>query len=318
MRNASHASANDGSTPRIYGCSLMDLMKTRSLTASLVLSWTGSLPRDEFEERAAEMTLVASLTNGPGTISAQGAKLSASAGNHPHTAMIATLATMGSVHGGNGAEAVTFLLDAFARSELTDPYTPWEGTEKLALQAAADFKKRKDAAQEAGLEYTRIPCLGHPVFRNDAVNRDPREQVIDAFYRESGRTNVFLDFYHGLAQALKDNGSTRNVLAVNVDAAVACVWLAICWRQLRDRQMTLRRATDIPFVAFALGRAAGGAGEFLDHQDCGTEMDMRVPVAECRSLTRPREIDSMDTQAPTGGHAARGAESTGGTEWEEA
>ncbi|MGA2619999.1 MAG: hypothetical protein ABSF26_20475 [Thermoguttaceae bacterium] len=53
-------------------------------------------------------------TNGPGTISAQAAKLSASAGNSPHTAMIATLAAIGEVHGGNGREAVALLIDAFA------------------------------------------------------------------------------------------------------------------------------------------------------------------------------------------------------------
>ena len=45
-----------------------------------------------------------------------------------------------------------------------------------------------------------------------------------------------------------------------------------------------------PFIVFALGRAAGGAGEFLDHRDFGTEMDMRIPVKECRSLMRPRKL----------------------------
>ncbi len=54
--------------------------------------------------------------------------------------------------------------------------------------------------------------------------------------------------------------------------------------------MTLKRAVDIPFIAFALGRVAGGAGEFLDHQDYGTDMDMRVPVDECKALTRPRTL----------------------------
>jgi succinyl-CoA synthetase alpha subunit/citrate synthase len=290
MRNTSHASSNDGKAPRIYGYPVTDLMKERSLTASLVLYWTGELPRDEFEERLAEMSLVASLTNGPGTISCQGAKLSASAGNSPHTAMIATLATIGTVHGGNGSEAVRLLLAAFGNSDISDPYAPYDKLGELVARTAADFKRRKQVDQETGIEYPRIPCLGHPVFRNDPVNFDPRERVIAAFLKEAGRTNVFLDFYHALAEALKDNGSTRNVLAVNVDAAIACVWLGICWKRLQDKQMTVRRITDIPFIAFALGRAAGGAGEFLDHQDFGTEMDMRIPVAECRSLTRPREL----------------------------
>jgi hypothetical protein len=54
--------------------------------------------------------------------------------------------------------------------------------------------------------------------------------------------------------------------------------------------MTVERARDIPFVAFALGRAAGGAGEFLDHQDFGTQMDMRISVKDCKELTKAREL----------------------------
>jgi succinyl-CoA synthetase alpha subunit/citrate synthase len=294
MRHASHASSNDGCLPRVYGYSLSELMKGRSFAASLILYWTGALPQEPLEERLVEMTLIASLTNGPGTISAQGAKLSASAGNRPHTAMIATLACTGEVHGGNGSDAVKLLLEAFRSSALVDPYASFAGTEELASRAAADFKRRKEAAQEAGLEYERVPCLGHPVFRDQQVNYDPRERVIAAALQEAGRAQVFLDFYHALARALKDIGATRNVLAVNVDAAIACVWLGICWKRLREKQLTVRRVMDIALSAFALGRAAGGVGEFLDHQDFGTEMDMRVPVEECRALSRPREPEGRD------------------------
>jgi citrate synthase len=197
---------------------------------------------------------------------------------------------MGSIHGGNGAQAVKYLLDCFSDIALHDPYMPYDGIESLAEEVAAEFKRRKMAAKEAGQEYARIPCLGHPVFRNDAVNYDPREQVIYNYIHEQGKSNIFLEFYHALAHALKANASTRNVLAVNVDAALACIWLAICWPQLHGKQMAVRRAQDIPFIAFALGRAAGGAGEYLDHQDFGTEMDMRIPTSECRALIRSREL----------------------------
>jgi hypothetical protein len=290
MKNASHASSSDGVTPRIYGYSMLEIMKKRSLTSSLILYLTGELPESDYEERLAEMTLIASLTNGPGTISLQGSKLSASAGNNPNTAMIATLAAMGTVHGGNGSRAAKFLLDCFGGLDISDPYKEFPDVEKIAAKAAADFKVRKQAAKEGGFEYERIPCLGHPVFRNDPVNYDPREQVIYNFIKEAGKTNIFLDFYHHLAVMLRDNGCTKTVLAVNVDAAIACVWLGICWKQIREKQMTLGRVVDIPFIVFALGRVAGGAGEFLDHRDFGTEMDMRVPVKECRSLMRPREL----------------------------
>ena len=83
----------------------------------------------------------------------------------------------------------------------------------------------------------------------------------------------------------------NKILAVNVDAALACIWLGICWRHLYEKRMTVQRATDLPFAAFALGRVAGGAGEYLDHTDYGKEMDMRVPTKECISLTKPRNIE---------------------------
>ena len=31
-------------------------------------------------------------------------------------------------------------------------------------------------------------------------------------------------------------------------------------------------------------------GEFLDHQDFGTDMDMRIAAQECRVLIRPRKL----------------------------
>ncbi len=76
----------------------------------------------------------------------------------------------------------------------------------------------------------------------------------------------------------------KKVWAVNVDAAIATIWLGIAWPRLRDRSMTFERAADLAFLGFALGRAAGGAGEFLDHRDYGTSLDMRIPVEECKAL----------------------------------
>ncbi len=84
-----------------------------------------------------------------------------------------------------------------------------------------------------------------------------------------------------MVHSLKLVGATRNVFAVNLDAAIACIWLGICWDYLRTSKITIQRVLDIPFLSFALGRVAGGAGEFLDHQDHGLPMDMRVPVKEC-------------------------------------
>jgi len=290
MRNASRASSNDGKDTRIYGRSLADLMRTGSFASSLILSWTGEPARD-FEAQLVDKCLIAALTNGPGTISAQGAKLSTAAGNSPNTAMIASLACIGQVHGGNGRRAVEYLLKVFRDTELDDPFDP---KHKLDLAAIAEkeadlFARRRDEAKQAGVEYERIPCLGHPVFNTEPVNYDPRERVIFESLAAGNICNVFLDFYHLLTARLKEIGIARNVWAVNLDGAIASVSLGICWRALKERRMTVQRACDIAFLMFAVGRAAGSAGEFLDHQDHGSPMDMRIPVKECISLTRSKD-----------------------------
>jgi len=291
MRSASHASGLEGEVPRIYGHQLVKLMRAGSFARALILAWTGEEPRHDFEAELVERCLVAALTNGPGTISAQAAKLSASAGNPPNAAMIATLSAIGRVHGGNGSAAVEYLARVFGPTALEDPYAAKPGVDLAALADAElrRFAAERAAAKEAGSEYARIPCLGHPVYRDKEVNLDPRERVIAEYLERKGRRNAFLDFYHLMALELRDAGVTRNALAVNVDAAIAAVWLGLAWPLLREKRMTLARAAELPFLAFALGRAAGGAAEFLDHQDYGTPMDMRMPTAETKSLTRPKD-----------------------------
>ena len=290
MRGASRASSNDGRTTRLHGYSLEDEMRTGRFARSLMLAWTGR-HLDDFESELVEKCLIAALSNGPGTLSAQGAKLSTSAGNAPNTAMIATLACIGDVHGGNGRRAVDFLIGVFRDSDLADPHDPKHGLDlgKLANAQAEKFASRRREAKEAGTDYKRIPSLGHPVFRNDPVNYDPRERVIAAHIKAAGRCNVFLDFYHLLAARLKEIGIARNVWAVNLDGAIASVVLGACWKALREKHISVRRVRDIAFMLFAVGRVAGAGAEFLDHQDHGSPMDMRMPVDECITLTRSKD-----------------------------
>jgi len=291
MRNSSHASSNDGVTPRVYGHSLIQLMEAGSFVDSVLLSWLGCLANHSFETKLAEMCLIASLTNGPGTISAQGAKLSASAGNEPNTAMMTTLGTIGSIHGGNGKKSAKLLVDIFGATDLVDPYDKQHAPNlnRLARIYVSKFKKKKAAAKDAGIEYEKVPCLGHPVFNTERVNYDPRERVIHAYMEKQGIYNVFLDFYHRLSHELMAQQATTKVHAVNVDAAITCVLMGICWPLLVDNKISVERAVDLPFLTFALGRVAGGAAEYLDHRESGTPMDMRVPVSECRFLGRPQD-----------------------------
>ncbi|MHC4241475.1 MAG: citrate/2-methylcitrate synthase, partial [Planctomycetota bacterium] len=290
MRNASHVSSNDGRVTRIYGHSLERAMQNGSFVETLILTWTGERPQ-KFEVELLEKCLIASLTNGPGTISAQGAKLSASAGNSPNTAMIATLACVGDIHGGNGRQAVEYLINIFRNTNLRDPWDPIHSfnLQNIVNKEAARFSKQRSAAKEAGTDYRRIPCLGHPVFKDKPVNYDPREQVISNYLKEQGIRNVFLEFYHMLAHRLKEIGIARNVWAVNLDACIASLVLGMSWKALKEKRITMRRVCDIAFMLFALGRAAGAGGEFLDHQDFGSPMDMRIPVSEGIVLSRPKD-----------------------------
>ena len=151
--------------------------------------------------------------------------------------------------------------------------------------------RRKRAAAEQDVAFQRVPCLGHPVYRNEEVNYDPREQVI-AGYPGADRASTTRSSTSTTSWplAMREAGVTRNVLAVNVDAAIACVWLGICWPLLCEKKLTGRpRAKNIAMAAFALGRAAGGAGEYFDHADFGQPMDMRIPVSECAALSPDAE-----------------------------
>ena len=290
MRNASHVSSNDGHRTRIFGHSLEQEMQKGSFVETLIFTWMGERPQ-KFEVELLEKCLIASLTNGPGTISAQGAKLSASAGNSPNTAMIATLACIGDIHGGNGRKAVEYLTHIFSKTDLVDP---WDSNNSINLQnivnkEATRFSRQRSAAKEAGTDYERIPCLGHPVFKDKPVNYDPREQVISNYLKEKNLHNVFLEFYHMLAHRLKEIGIARNVWAVNLDACIASLVLGMSWKGLKEKRITMRRVCDIAFMVFALGRTAGAGGEFLDHQDFGSPMDMRIPVSEGVVLSRSKD-----------------------------
>lgn len=291
MRNASHATSNDGAIPRVYGYSLTNLMERCSFSRAVLLSWLSTPPAHDFEVELFEMCLTASITNGPGAISAQAAKLCASAGNEPNTAIMTTLGAIGSVHGGNGKEAAKFLIRLFRETGLTDPYDSKKAPPvgKLVQTYVADYKKRKAVSKDAGISIEKIPCLGHPVFNREAVNYDPRERVISKYLETHGLYNVFLDFYHQLTRELVGQGVTSKMHAVNVDAVLTSVCMGMAWPLLADKRITVERAVDFPFITFALGRVAGGAAEYLDHREYGTDMDMRVPVDECKTLVRARD-----------------------------
>ncbi len=220
------------------------------------------------------------VTNGPGTLSAKGCKESVSARNDISMAYVGFLSNTGRAHGGNGLEAVQFLLETFQGTKLDDPGRPDHGIDLEALahrtaKAYGALRQRSKESREGAVK--PIPCVNHPVFRGQDVNVDPREAYVRGLLEKQGITNVFLDFYHHLVRALFAEGVTKNVFCVNVDAVIAVITLKLVWKDLREGRLGLRQVQDVGFLLFLYGRAIGTAAEVADHRDRGIDMDCRTP-----------------------------------------
>ena len=223
------------------------------------------------------------LTNGPGTISAKGAKESVSARNHIPMAFVGFLSNTGFAHGGNGFEAIEYLLDIFENANIKDPGQKGNTSDlnKVAKKAAKEYAILKTNAKNLGkLNYKRIPCINHPVFKGNAVNIDPREQFVSETLTKRNSYNIFLDFYHLLVKELFNEGATKNIFCVNVDAVLATLTLKLVWNDKINKRLTTKQIQDIVFTIFLYGRAIGVAAEISDHLDRGQDMDCRTPQKE--------------------------------------
>lgn len=224
-----------------------------------------------------------SITNGPGTLSAKGAKESVSAGNAIPTAFAGFLTHTGLVHGGNGFEAIEYLLEQFKGIVLKDPgkKDPNFNLQELANRSArAYFKYKEEQKMKENLQYKRIPCINHPVFKGKEVNIDSREAFVWKEWENAEIYNVFLDFYHHLVRELYHEGATENIFCVNLDAVLATTTLKFIWNDLQKKNLSLAQAREIAFYLFILGRALGITAEIVDHMDRGEPMDCRTPENE--------------------------------------
>ncbi|MGF6696125.1 succinyl-CoA synthetase alpha subunit [Paraburkholderia sp. MM5496-R1] len=232
------------------------------------------------------------LSNGPGTISAQGAKgaVSADGPEDPervqlNKALIGFLTHSGYTHGGNGFEGIAFLLDQFAHSGLTDPGNPAHGLDlkALAMTYVESYAKYKSSKKTSGsLDIQKIPGVNHPVFKDKPVNHDPREMFVRQLFAERDEYNIFHDFYRTLVQSLFDAGVSRNVYCVNVDAVIAALLLKMLWQPYRDGTYSRNALETAAFTIFLYPRMLGCAAEIDDHMNRGRNMDTRTPASECR------------------------------------
>jgi succinyl-CoA synthetase alpha subunit len=232
------------------------------------------------------------LSNGPGTISSQGAK-GAVAADGPEApgrvqlnkAMIGFLSHSGFAHGGNGYEGIAFLVEQFRDSGLGDPGEPGHGIDLKALAARyiADYASYKSAKKSAGSPaIQKIPGVNHPVFKDKPVNYDPREVWIHDLFTQRGEYNVFHEYYHELVEALFKGGVSRNVYCVNIDAVISALLLKVLWRPYRSGALTDEALETAAFTIFLYARMLGCASEIEDHLNRGRNMDTRTPASQCR------------------------------------
>ena len=273
------------------GIAMGDVLGKRSLTELACVALLGEEPAaaDLFSFQ----TLVGLLlSNGPGSITGQGAKGAVSA-DGPETparvqlnkAMLGFLSHSGYAHGGNGYEGVAFLIERFADVDLADPGNPAHGID-LAAQATAfarRYGEERAARKNVGAEQAQaLPCINHPVFKGKPVNVDPRETFVHELFRRRGEYNVFHEYYRALVQALYEENVTRNVFCVNVDAVIAALLLKMLWRRYRDGSLSGAALETAAFTVFLYGRMIGSAAEIDDHANRGKNMDTRTPQSACR------------------------------------
>ncbi len=103
--------------------------------------------------------------------------------------MIGFLTHTGFAHGGNGFEGIQFLIEQFARhrSGGRGQHQPWAGPVAMATKFAVAFGAEKKARKGVGEGVTNIPGVNHPVFKNQLVNKDPREVYLSQAVRGARR-----------------------------------------------------------------------------------------------------------------------------------
>ena len=276
---------------RFCGISETDLLGTRSLTEVAYVALLHAPPRED--DLFAFQTLVGLLlSNGPGTISAQGAKgaVSSDGPEQPervqlNKGMIGFLTHCGYAHGGNGYEGVAFLLEQFRDSGLTDPGSKSHGADVGALAARyveSYARYKADKKNSGNLDIQKIPGVNHPVFKDKPVNHDPREVFIAELMGKRGEYNVFHEFYRALVQKLYDEGVSRNVYCVNIDAVIAALLLKTVWPAYRAGTIKADALETAAFTIFLYARMLGCAAEIDDHLNRGRNMDTRAAASACR------------------------------------
>jgi citrate synthase len=202
--------------------------------------------------------------------------------------MIGFLTHTGLSHGGAGYEGITFLVERFMDTDLTDAADPNHGLDldAMARDYALEYKKQKRAAKESGAgRVGTIAGINHPVFKNKPVNYDPRETFISELFADRGEYNVFHDYYRKLVDALFQTGTTPNVFCVNIDGVISALLLKMLWPRYRSNTLDEGALEVAAFTIFLYGRMMGCAAEIDDHTNRGKNMDTRTAASKLEKVS---------------------------------
>ena len=284
------ASADKHGEDSFCGIKLEELVPNFSFTRTAFLSLMGREPTDD-ELFEFQVLLGLIITNGPGTISAQGSKGAVSADGpempdrvQVNKAFIGFLTHTGFAHGGNGYEAAAFLIEQFKDTNLkaADDKNHGLDLDAMALEYSNKYKNYKAEQKAIGnLEYAKVPCINHPIFKGKDVNFDPREEFVRKLFEEKGINNVFLDYYHSIVNSMFKAKVSKNVYCVNIDAVIAVILLKMVWGEYKAGNLAEVDIETSSFATFLFGRMIGCAAEIDDHTFRGKNMDTRTPASKC-------------------------------------
>ncbi len=256
----------------------------------LFLALTGKKPTAE-EALPLQILIGLLISNGPGSISAQGAKGAVSA-DGPQTpgrvqinkAMVGFLTHSGYSHGGNGFEGMAFLLEQFKDADLRDPTDPNHGLDlkAMATEFAEAYKGEKsdsEGARHASSARCRASITPYSKASRSTMIRasgSSRSSWSGKGSTTSSTLSTASSCRHSTIRGPRPTSSASTLTR----SSRRCCWRC-CGRTIKSGALSEKDLETAAFNVFLYGRMIGAAAEIDDHLNRGRNMDTRTPVTAC-------------------------------------
>ncbi len=175
----------------VRGYALSELIRNKTFAESIYLVLKGELP-NQAEAKMIDAMFTAGIDHGPGTASAQTARIAASAKNSVHTSIAAGILAMGELHGSAIEGAAKFYQENFQVDDL-----------EVLLKSLKEQK-------------IRVPGYGHSVLKVDE-----RSEILFEIARENDLFGKHCEFALKTYEVLNKISSKQ--LPINIDGAMAAI-----------------------------------------------------------------------------------------------